>query len=237
MSDSSAPARDAAPRVSAILLLVALLLPASAPALGIGDIEPLYFDGPGGQGFDPGDVAAIGRSPAFTAGTTGWLSAGAKGSGAQLEITQALGTVHQDPGSPSFGSPVIADSIWTVRNQTTGTLSAPLLVFTSVDPRHLYPITLPPTGLDANLLVLLSYSFSGGNLLYGAIQLPDLAPGAMAQLTVRYVVAGGLATGDTLPPLGVSGLRNYALVPEPASALLLGGGVLWLALARRRRRA
>jgi hypothetical protein len=237
MPVSPARLRASGPRVFAALILALLAAPASAPALGIGELEPLYFDGPGGQGFAADDVAAIGRAAEFSAGSTGWLAVGATGSASALGLTQVLGTEHQNPGAPSFADPVIADSSWTVRNQTAGTLIAPLLVFTSVDPLDRYPIALPPTGLDADLLSLLAYSFAGTDYLYGAIRLPDLAPGASTVVTVRYVVAGALAGGDTLPPLGVAGLTSYVVVPEPSSAALLGTGVLWIAVAARRRRA
>jgi hypothetical protein len=134
---------------------------------------------------------------------------------------------------------VIADSLWTVHNQTGRLLVAPLLVFTSVDPQHLYPIALPPTGLDADLLQVLSYSYAGGDLFYGAIRLPTMPDGTQTQVTVRYVVAGALAPGNPvpLPPLGVAVLGSYALVPEPSTAALLGAGLVLAAARARSKRA
>lgn len=226
--------RAAVCRRSVPLLLLPLLLTLARAvgALTIADIEPLYFDGPGGQGFALGDVQAIGRTPGFAATNANlWLSAGA-GSGLQVGITQSLGTIHQNPATPSAGAPVIADSTWTLRNNTSSTLVNPLLVFTTVDPSHNYPITLPPTGLDADTLVLLSYSFANTDYVYGALQLPTLAPNQTANVLVRYVVAGALAPGNPaqLPSLGVAVLGSYrVIVPEPASAALLGAGLIALA--------
>ena len=240
MSDSHACGSTA--RLSRLALpacLLLFLLPLPSVALGSADITPLYFDGVGGQGFAPASVSAQGLAPGFQATPSNlWLSAGAVGSGSAIEISQVLGTVYQNPSQPSFSNPLIADSTWTVRNQSGSALKAPLLVFTSVDPAGVYPITLPPTGLDADLLSILSYSYSGGTLLYGVARLPDLAAGASAEITVRYAVAGALASGNPrpLPPLGVAGLGSYQIVPEPATGALLAAGVLWLAASRPRRR-
>jgi hypothetical protein len=82
--------------------------------------------------------------------------------------------VHQNPGQPSFASPLIADSSWTIRNESGRALTRPLLVFTSVDPQDAYPIALPPTGLDSDLLAILRYSFQDRAALRRN-QLPDLA--------------------------------------------------------------
>jgi hypothetical protein len=217
-----------------------LLLPLSGAALTIAEIEPLYFEGPGGFGFDPADVAAIGRVPAFGASPANQQYTAGAGSGVQIAITQTLGTQHQNPASPSFASPVIADSSWTLRNDTSATLVAPLLVFTRVDPQGVYPIALPPTGLDADHLQFLRYSVNNDQFLFGAIALPTLRPGETANVLVRYVVAGALAPGDPapLPRLGVTVLGNYtALVPEPASAALVSAGLIALAARTRARRS
>lgn len=237
MLHSAPRRRSKRPAFRAVALCAALLAPLAGRALGIDDITPLYFDGSGGQGFSATSVGAQGLAPAFSAtGSDLWLGVGGTGSGFPIEIDQALGTVHQNPDQPSVADPVIADSSWTVRNASATALNAPLLVFTSVDPLHAYPIALPPTGLDADLLSLLAYSFAGDDFLYGVIALPDLAPGAAVQVTLRYVVAGPLAPGGALPPLGAAALGSYRLVPEPSTAALLGAGTLWLAAAARSRR-
>jgi hypothetical protein len=227
-------------RLAATALLILLACPALARALSLGDIAPLYFDGVGGQGFSQSAVSAQGLVPAYTAlPTDDWLAAGAAVLGLPIEIEQNLGTVHQNPSQPSFAAPVIADSTWTVRNDSGRALKRPLLVFTSVDPQDAYPITLPPTGLDSDLLALLHYSFQGSTLLYGAIELPDLAQGAQTQVLVRYVVAGALASGSPLPlpPLGVSVVASYTLVPEPSTGALVGAGLLLVAATARSRRS
>ena len=240
MRDSARRETASRRRPLAALLLLALLLPGSALATGIADITPLYFDGPDGQGFSAAELAAAGRVPSYSAtAQDDWIDAGATALGLPIQIDQALGTVHQNPPSPTAAAPVIADSLWTVHNETGSLLVAPLLVFTRVDPSQLYPIALPPTGLDGDLLALLSYSYAGGELFYGAIQLPTLPDGASAEVTVRYVVAGALAPGNPmpLPPLGVAVLGSYALVPEPSSAALLCVGLLLAAARARAKRA
>ena len=116
-------------------------------------------------------LRGCGRAPSFSAsGSNTQYTAGA-GTGVQVGITQVLGTEHQNPGSPSFANPVIADSTWTLRNNTSSTLIAPLLVFTRVDPANVYPITLPPTGLDADKLQFLTYSVANVSYTLGVVQL------------------------------------------------------------------
>jgi hypothetical protein len=132
---------------------------------------------------------------------------------------------------------LIADSTWRVDNVSAGNLSAPLLVFTSVDPAGTYPVSVPLTGLDAGPLDLLAYSFGATDYVYGVFQLPDLAVGEHAEVTVRYIVAGDLAPGSPapLPALGVAMLGSYTLIPEPSTGLLLGFGLSLCAAAVRRR--
>jgi hypothetical protein len=220
-----------------LLLLVLPSLAGSARALGIADIEPFYFEGAGGLGFSESAVAAAGRSADYSASSADLQLTAGGGTSVQIGIVNALGTVHQDPVSPSTSNPLIADSTWTLRNNTSTTLLAPLLVFTRVDPNAIYPIALPKTGLDADLLVLLRYSFGNESRLLGATLLPTLRPGETTAVTVRYVVAGALAPGNPakLPPLGVTVLASYAVIPEPASAALVGVGLALLAARARRR--
>ncbi len=218
-----------------LFALVALLgaVP-GARALTIDEVNQLYFEGPGGFGFEGQAVSDAGLAISFGATADDeWLEAGHVSFGLDIEITQVLGTVHQDPqaggGVPDEDDPFIADSSWTVRNASGGTLIAPLLVFTSVDPGDSYPEV--QAGLDANLLRILEYSFAGVDYLFGVVVLPDLEDGESVDIDVRYVVAdplvqgvsrgsGSSTTTATMPPLGVSVLASYRAIPEPSSAVL-----------------
>lgn len=236
---SKAPGVQWTGRVTPVLLvalLVAPFLATGAGALAIGDIEPLYFGGIGGAGFALGDVSAAGLAPSFSATPADdWIAAGAAQFGTPIRIDQALGTFHQLPALPTPGGPIIVDSTWTVTNVSAGSLTAPLLVFLDVDPDDTFAL-LPPTGLDADLLELLSYSFGGDDFVFGVAVLPDLAQGESAEITVRYVIGGPLPIGlnPPLPPLGVAALNSYEVVPEPSTALLLGLGLGVLGICRRR---
>lgn len=224
-----------------VLMLVSLVA-GPARALGIGDVEQLYFDGPGGFGFDPAAVAAAG----FTASYVGspldeWIPAGNISLGLEIQIEQDLQLPpHQNPETPTLADPFIADSYWTVHNETGRTLISPLLVFTTVV-FDSYPET--PTALDGNLLEFLEYSAGGTDYVFGVIALPDLEDGESVDLNavlgtpVRYVVGGPLeADGPDLvmPPLGLMVLASYVPIPEPGGAALWAGALVWVALRARR---
>ncbi len=194
-----------APLLALALLLVAAL---GARALGLADINPLYFEGSGGFGFDPADAAALGLGPVFSAlPGDDWIEAGNIARTLPIQIEQNLGTVHQNPRTPRLARPFIADSTWTVHNVTGRDLLAPLLVFSLVDPDGSYRDI--PTGLDSDLLELLEYSSGGVDYLFGVMRLPDLGDGEFVDVDVRYVVAGRLERNGSnlvMPPLGLAAL-------------------------------
>jgi hypothetical protein len=234
--------RTCARAVRAILCAIALAgAAASASALSIRDTKPLWFDGPGHYGFDAAAVAAAGLAPAFEADSEDtWLDAGDSRSQLPIAIDVDLGKVHKNPqargGTPSRRHPVIADSTWTVTNHSGGALDDALLVFTLGDSSgRRRP---KPVALDGNLVEILEYSHDGVDYTFGAVRLGDLAEGDSTTVTVRYLVGKSLARKRSrllLPPLGVSAVTGWSLVPEPATAAALGLGLLVLGAARRRR--
>ena len=225
-------------RWAPLLGLVGILLsPLGAPALGLSDVAPLYFDGVDGFGTSPGTAALAGETPAFRATPQdAWLDDVSADPTSRVTVEQTLGTVHQDPAAPSLLDPIIADSTWRITNRDAGELVEALLVFTSVDPLGLYPAAVPLVGIDGTLVDLVEYSFAGVDYLVGATLLGDLSPGEFVDITVRYIVAGPLAPGSPppLPPLGLSVLGSYTIVPEPSTAALVGLGLVAFGIARRR---
>jgi hypothetical protein len=204
-------------------------------------IAPFYFGGPGGFGLAPGTVEGL-PVAAVASPESRWLLAGGRAVLTQpgLVIDNRLTQVHANPqgagDTPSAANPLVADSTWTVTNETGAPLDAGFLVFTTIDVDRRYPGL--QAGLDGALLQIVEYSFAGTDYVFGAMELPSLGVGQSVDLTIRYVVAGPLdydaeTNAYVLPRLGVAGL----LVPEPVSALAIGLGLAALGAWRRVRRS
>ncbi|MDJ0869639.1 MAG: PEP-CTERM sorting domain-containing protein [Myxococcota bacterium] len=236
-------------RLAVLLAVIGLCsaAPRAATALTITDLTPLYFGGSAGGGgggefgFSQSELIEAGLVPRLRASSLQtWLAAGPASLGLPVSISQQLTTIHANPQADgrraSLDDPLIADSIWTVRNDSGAPLLDAWLVYTVADPSGLLPGV--PLGLDGDLMEIVEYSSDGSGVpdyFFGAVALADLGAGQSTSFLVRYVVAGNLLLDSgsgalTLPTLGVSTL----LVPEPGTALALGVGLLCLGGARRR---
>jgi|GEM_PF-3127538 len=234
------------------------LAAASASALTIGgaagtQVDPVYFNSGGNFGLITG--------PAFDFAATSASNWRLVGQGQALSIQINLQTpVLQNPqfplssmnptgpqGTPSSTNPFVADSLWTVTNNTNGALNNAYLVFESVDlaPTTLMPGGYPdiPVGMDKSLssFSIVQYTYPGAKtpLFFGALPLGSLAANGTAgdstQIRVRYIVAGALPQNGAnlvMPPFSVVGLIN---VPEPSTLVLLGSGLALFAGVGRRR--
>jgi hypothetical protein len=209
-------------------------------------VDPIYF-----QGFNVFGLTGPGQGPAYRASApVPFLSAG-NDPGMDLTITQSLQLPPwqhpQDPANsqnpdlnqgipftPSFETPLVADSIWTVRNDSGRSLDDVLLLFTRTRATPGYPAL--EVALDDRLVSVMEYTSGDGTVRwYGAMSLGDLAPGASAEIRVRYVVAGPLPlmNGEfLLPSLGIAGIDGPHYVPEPGTLLLLACGVAALCAGR-----
>lgn len=231
-------------------------LAGAAQALAIGsggsapfNVAPLWYNAGGAFG-----LAAPVPTPDYVVGSGDYfLTAGNEIYTPELSITQALQQpVHQHPqspadsqnpqtpvGSPTAAVPYVADSLWTVRNDSGVALTNAWLAFTFIshDPFTGMPGGYPdiPVAMDDTLVDVVKYSYAGTDYYFAAMSLGSMAMGESRQLTVRYIVAGDLpfvGGSYVMPPFGVAGL--VAVVPEPASALLVAAGVVGLAAFRRK---
>jgi hypothetical protein len=237
-------------------LAVALLLgwSGSAGALTIQDINPRFFPKGGvNTGFLPlpGDFPDFQSSPNdrfLCAGDGTFIDSGVCAGKTEydLSIVQNLMIVYQNPQargepSPTPADPFIADSVWTVTNNSGEDFDADLLLmFTNVNltafDGRLTPGPYPDllTGLDRDLLRIVMHTAGTADYYYLAALLGPLGIGESVQITVRYVVSEGpmpIVDSDiVMPPLSVLGF----VVPEPTTWLLLVLGLAGLVALRGR---
>ena len=259
-----AASAGARPRVRAWQGVAAILLWAgSAGALGIQDTSPVFFLGGNQFGFAKSALDAAGEAVSGTADSSDdFLSAGNAIYTPELSITQVLGPVHQNPQAayqnPAGGcqagdvcqtpsNPFIADSTWTVTNQSGRDLDNLFLVFTRVSLSGGYPDI--PVAVDGNQMQFLEYLAGGQKYYFAMVSLGALGDGIAdgegyehsqsTQFTLRYIVGGDMifnGATQVIPPLGVYGLeREAAPIPEPGTALLVAVGFVGLAMAKRSR--
>jgi hypothetical protein len=228
------------PILRAARLVAIALLAVPAPATAI-SVDALFFDGPFGFGFSAGSVTPLAMARVIGSEDE-WVLAGGPGSfeGGGLLVSNQLSAIHSNPQAggrtPSAVDPLVADSTWTVTNQTGQRIPDGFLLFTRIDLDRRYPGLV--AGLDGALLEILEYSSDDTDYFFGGVRLPSLGVGESFDLTVRYVVAGAVdydaeTNAYLLPRLGVAGL----VVPEPITLSALALGLAALAAGRARRRS
>ncbi len=248
--------------LQAALLLGILLAFGQARALTIGDLNPVQLIGGGQFGFTQAAIDAAGLSISKIADpTSAFLTAGDASLVPTPDIGITLGPlspVYQNPqlayADPLLGcqpgdacqtpaNPFIADSTWTVTNNTEADLDDLYLIFTRV---LLTGPTYPdlPVALDGDMIQILEYTSGTDRLLLAIVPLGSLDAGKQTEFTMRYIVGGDMPItlesagppmifDQMLPPFGLLGINNP--IPEPGTAMLLAAGLAALAASKRSR--
>jgi hypothetical protein len=219
---------------------------AGGPAFSV---DPIYF-----KGFGVFGLTGPGTSIDFTASAPVPFLSAASGSGVDLSVSQGLlqppyqhpqdpansenpFTNGSVPSNPTAAVPFVADSIWTIHNNTGRALDDVLLLFTKTIAQPGYPAV--DVALDDYLYDVIKFTSTDETVrYYGAIPLGDIGIGKDVAIRVRYIVAGALPIFGgqyVMPPLGLAGLEGGHYVPEPETAALLAAGLALLAAARGRR--
>jgi hypothetical protein len=248
--------------LQAAFLLGILLAFGQARALTIGDLNPVQLLGGGQLGFSQAAIDGAGLSVSKTADpSSNFLTAGDASlmPAPDLGITLGpLSPIYQNPqlayANPLLpcqpgdacqtpANPFIADSTWTVTNNTEADLNDLYLVFTRV---LLTGPTYPnlPVALDGDMIQILEYTSGPDRYLLAIVPLGSLDAGKQTEFTMRYIVGGDMPItlesagppmtyDQMLPPFGVLGIVNP--IPEPGTAMLLAAGLVALAASKRSR--
>lgn len=217
----------------------------TAQALGIGDVEPVHFNGLGVRGADEAELLAAGLSPSYFAGPSDTLVQ--FGIGFTVPSVSIV-AVHNRPQTdglvPSPGNPYIADVRYVIETQTWGgSVLPPLLGISRFVDYPTAEVALDVSGL-AGATRLTVIEATNHDTQFFAIQFPVLATWGLrkdgvtrySEFTLRFVIGGPMPSDlgpdcCCTPQVDLFGLATYA-VPEPGTGLLLAAGLLGLITAR-----
>jgi len=197
-----------------------------------------YFDGPAGFGFDNAARATPLAADYGIAEREDWVPAGSE------EFDDgSLALVLRDAGTSQSLSidqgEYVVDVTWAIENASGQDLEQAIIFLSALGGPPRFP---DYSGVPIDVIlssfsqdpVIVSYEQAGTEYFFAGFLLEDFAAGEVLTRSFTYRIGRSTLLDGVTPGLGVGAVLDPFVIPEPATALLVGLGLAGAAAWRRR---